>query len=247
MKRALFACAISVLGVGCGQSAVQTARSADKATVAAEKVDVALAPMAEAPPPQTSRMRAPGDFVVYRFSGSYRDAPVTLTQKVVSREGGYLTVDVTLDEGGAQQRLRLRMSDEGPRAGELLSVAKLEGDVQVPLGIAAYGQLMNDVVLSADENSGIVDATTMLVDVGGDDLYCDVTSYQVRVGAHDAVMTTVSSDEFAWGHVAGEIATFDGSLLYKAEIVDIGSGTGAEVAASEDSEIYESDYDHFEE
>lgn len=185
--------------------------------------------------------------MVYRFSGSYREAPVTLTQRVVAREHGYLVVDVTIAERGAQERLRLRIGDSGARKGELVSVAKLEGDVQVPFGVNAYGQLMNDIVLSADENTGLVDASTAVVDVGGNALYCDVTKYRVRVGAHDALMTTLSSEQFDWGHVGGEISTQEGKLLYKAEIVELGTSNGRHVAAQEGLEIYEDDYEHFEE
>jgi hypothetical protein len=102
-------------------------------------------------------------------------------------------------------------------------------------------------MLSADENAGLVDATRSTIDVAGRPLHCDVSSYRVRVGAHDAVMTTLSSDEFAWGHVGGEISTLDGKVLYKAEIVDIGSKNTSRVATQEDIEIYEDDYEHFEE
>lgn len=247
MKRALVASAISLFAIGCGHPAVKPATSSVPVH-AQPKVDVVLPATAPAATARTpSRMREPGDFVVYRFSGSYRESPVTLTQQVVSREHGYLIVDVTVDERGARQLLRLRIAEGGERKGELVSVARLEGKVQVPFGVAAYGQLMNEIVLSADENAGLVDATTMLVNVDGDDLYCDVTAYRVRVGAHEAVMTTVSSEEFKWGHVGGEIATSDGKLLYKAEIVDIGANANNQVAAQEDIEIYEDDYDHFEE
>lgn len=247
MKRAFVASAISLLSIGCGHPVMEPAVSSAPVNEQ-RKVDVVLpaqAPGATASAP--TRMREPGDFVVYRFSGSYRESPVTLTQQVVNKEHGYLIVDVSVDERGARQRLRLRIADEGEKKGELVSVARLEGRVQYPFGVAAYGQLMNDIVLSADENAGLVDATTMLVNVNGSDLYCDVTSYRVRVGVHDAVMTTVSSDEFKWGHVGGEIATTDGRLLYKAEIVDIGAHANSQVAAQEDIEIYEDDYDHFEE
>lgn len=249
MKRLLLAAwSIPLLSLGCGQPpAMNPTRVAPAEVRPRDAVDVELPAKIDESTQTSVRMREPGDFVVYRFSGSYRDTPITLTQQVVGYAHGYLHVDVTVDEAGAQQRLRLRIGADGERKGELISVAKLEGDVQVPFGVVAYGNLMNDIVLSADENAGLVDATRMAVDVVGNELYCDVSSYKVRVGAHDAVMTTVSSDDFAWGHVGGEIATTDGKVLYKAEIVDIGKGKNTEVATQEDIEIYENDYDHFEE
>ncbi len=249
MKLFLAASSIALLTMGCGQPVMKPSVHPPAQVSERQKVDVTLPSQSEvAKERKTSvRMREPGDFVVYRFSGSYRETPLLLTQQVVGYEHGYLLVDVTVDDAGAQQRLRLRMGDTGERKGELISVARFEGSVQVPFGVVAFGQLMNEIMLSADENQGLVDATRMVVDVAGQELFCDVSSFRVRVGAHEAVLTTVSSDDFAWGHVAGEIATPDGSVLYKAEIVDIGGGANGQVATQEDIEIYEDDYDHFEE
>jgi hypothetical protein len=251
MKRVILAASsMALLSLGCGHPVMHpSVPPAEIQEKSREQIDVSLPSKddVEDKSKTSVRMREPGDFVVYRFSGSYRETPVRLTQQVVGYEHGYLLVDVTVDDSGAQQRLRLRIGSKGERKGELISVARFEGAVQVPFGLVAYGQLMNDIVLTADENEGLVDATRTVVDVAGNDLYCDVSSFRVRVGAHDAVMTTVSSDEFAWGHVGGEIATTDGNVLYKAEIVDIGAGSNARVATQEDIEIYEDDYDHFEE
>lgn len=250
MKRVLLAASsISLLSLGCGSPVMNPSVTPSSAEVRERApIDVALPVKPEAAAANKSvRMREPGDFVVYRFSGSYRETPVTLTQQVVGEEHGYLLVDLTVDDSGTQQHLRLRIGAEGPRKGELISVARFEGSVQVPYGLVAYGHLMNEIILTADENDGLVDATRAVVDVAGVDLYCDVSSFKVRVGAHEAVMTTVSSDEFAWGHVGGKIATADGNVLYKAEIVDIGAGSNRRVATQEDIEIYEDDYDHFEE
>ena len=43
-----------------------------------------------------------GDYVVYRFSGSFRKptpTPLTLTQRVLGRDGNVRPLEVVLDEG----------------------------------------------------------------------------------------------------------------------------------------------------
>ena len=234
----LAATSLSFLGLGCAPPVMTPVLEPAPAVTQPPMVDAVLTPDAK---PIAANMRAPGDFVIYRFSGSYREAPITLSQRVVKREHGYLVVDVKIDDGGSQQRLRLRIGDEGTeRAGELVSVARLIGNVQHPFGKAAFDELMNGIMLTADENEGLIDTASMVIDIAGDKLPCTVSSYRVRVGAHDAVMTTLSSPAFAWGHVGGEIATSDGRLLYKAEIVDLGGpGMTESVAVQADLDAYD--------
>jgi hypothetical protein len=251
MKRTLVAAStIALLSLGCGHTTAPGVAAPPSPVAAKPQLEVAL-PRAKTTAPPASpglSLSEPGDFVVYRFSGSYREAPVTLTQRVVGRENGLFILDVTIDREGGQQRLRLRIGAEGERQGELVSVAELEGSVQRPFGVAAYEQLMNDIVLGADENVDQVSRADVTIDVAGHPVACTKTTYRVRVGAHEAYMTTISSPQFPWGHLGGDISTIDGKVLYKAEIVDAGDARrDGHVAAQEDEpEIYEDDYDHFE-
>jgi hypothetical protein len=45
-----------------------------------------------------------GDYVVYRFSGSFSEKPVTLREQVVSRESGRVTIDVHATRGREERR-----------------------------------------------------------------------------------------------------------------------------------------------
>src|SRR4051812_35395747 len=62
------------------------------------KADVGGEAIAEAAGAATGA-RMPGDFVVYRFSGAFRKAPLTLTEKVVARSGAIVTIDFIALEG----------------------------------------------------------------------------------------------------------------------------------------------------
>jgi hypothetical protein len=220
MKRILLsACTLSLL-VGCGRGLPSETPS--KVARSHDRLDVVLPEAHHEPEISMAVMQEPGDFVVYRFSGSYRDTPVTMTQRVVARDRHEVVVDVTIDSNGEVQRLRMRIDNSSKGRGELISVARLEGQVQRPFGIAAYEKLMGEIVLSADENEGLIGSRDVLVDIGGSELAATKTSYRVRVGAHEAVMHTVSSNAFGWGDLGGEIATPDGKVLYKAELLDVG-------------------------
>jgi hypothetical protein len=167
-------------------------------------------------------LRQPGDYVVHRFSGSYRKQSVTLTQRVIERQGNHLILDITIDDGRSATKLRARIDDSGGNGGELMSVARLDGNVQRPFGVPAFEKLMNELVLGVDDNQGIIDSRPVTVHLPNGELACTRTSYRVRVGARDAIMRTIASEGFAWGDVGGEITTTDGKLIYKAEVIDIG-------------------------
>jgi len=233
MKRILLtATSLSLAGLGCGTAAVapNVTTAQPPSTVIPAKVAIDLP---EAKAAKTLTMREPGDYVTYRFSGSYRNAPVSLTRQVVERSDDRIVVDVTIDDGPLQHRLRLRVADDG----ELLSVAKLEGTVQRPFGILAYEMLMNEITLSADDNAGMVDSSNATLDIAGVPLAVTLTTYRVRVGEQDAILKTAVADQISFGDVGGEIRTVEGELLYQAEIVDIGHGEHG-IASFDDEDLY---------
>lgn len=172
----------------------------------------------------TKETRKPGDFVVYRFSGSFRKAPLTLTERVVAREGAALVIDMTLaDDAGRKDELRVRFSEAPASRGDVISVARVDGGAERPATIEAYEALMAEVALAADQNEALLGTEDTTVDVGGTALPCRRTSYQVKVGKRQATMRTLESDAFAWGDLGGEITTKDGTVLYRAEILEVGS------------------------
>ena len=232
-RTAVILSSLSLLALGCAGPAMQPAVT----TAAATKIDLVLPAPAAADATATAfGLDVPGSYVVYRLSGSYRESPVTVTQRLVAQTGERTVVDVLIDDGGKQQRLRLRLGN----GGEIVSVARLEGDVQTPFGVAAYEQLMAELMLVADENRGVIGSTGVVLEVDGSQLAATKTSYDVRVGAHQAVLSTFAARAFPWGHVGGEIATADGHVLYKAEVIDVGNEVlEASVAAHQDEDLYE--------
>ena len=182
-------------------------------------------------PPSTSELEQglqAGDYVVYRFSGSFRKAsssPLTLTERVLGREGRVLALELVLDDGAKKQTLHIHKDSTPGAAHEVFDVTRIEAGNERPATVDAYEAMMAKTVLAADQNEEQLGTETTNVLLGGKTLTCQKTSYRVRVGKLVATMSTVASDAFPWGDVAGDITTLEGQVLYRVEVVDAGART----------------------
>jgi hypothetical protein len=258
MKRFLLtASVLTLVGLGCSHKVMQpgsvtpdqeqTSESDAAATGPSEPkpVDAALPAGEQATvDPNAMPRRNPGDFVVYRFSGSYRKSPVTLTQRVLERKEGVLVVDVTLEDEGKRDQLRLRVHDVPGESDDVLSVARVEAGVLKPFGVAAYEALMAKTMLSVDRNEALIKSDDATIRVGKRYFDCVESSYRIRTGDTSATMTTLESSTFAWGDLGGQIQSADGAILYKAEVIDYGSAgsSPAGVVAAHADEDFDDDY-----
>jgi hypothetical protein len=187
------------------------------ATPSADAIAVAVAPEAALPAQKT------GDYVVYRFSGSYRKTPLTLTQRVIDVKGTIVVVEYTLKDAARKRTARVTL-DKSPNAKrEIVKIARVDGAKESPMTAAELDALMAETVLAADENESTLGTENVKMAVGGKSLDCTKTSYRVVVGKRKATMSTVTSAGFAWGDVGGEIRGDDGKLLYRVEVVEAGN------------------------
>ena len=189
--------------------------------------------MADLNAPET-RGRTPGDFIVYRFSGSFRKTPLTLSERVIAKKGTLLTIDLSADDDGKKTELRLTVDEAGGK-NEVLRVSRLSGGVEKSATLDSYERLMATTVLAADENEALLGKEEITLDLGGSPLPCRKTSFRVRVGKKHATMHTIESDGFAWGDVGGEITTTAGKTLYRAEILELGHSDPAKGNAVADA------------
>jgi hypothetical protein len=237
---------LSTLAVGCGRAAVQPqAQAPSSKTAQAKAPEAALSEekgseLTEAAAPAAAQApgRAPGDFVVHRFSGTFREAPITLTQRIVAREGDLLVIDMTLEEGSSKQVIRVRMDDSPEKRGEVVSVARLDGAREKPASVELYDEVMAKTVLAADQNEEVLGSEALTVDVGGAPMQAQKTSYRVKLGKLRATLKTVQSDSFAWGDLSGEITTASGDVVYRAELVEAGRGDAPKPPVVAQSEEY---------
>jgi hypothetical protein len=216
---------LSVFTFGCGHSLMQPV-AAEGELLPSEPAAASAAP---APIPDyaegTATPRSLGDFATYRFSGSYRATPVTVSYRVIDRDYESLVLDVTVESDGAPERFRLSMSDGTAGASEILSVARLIDDAEQPIAIAEYEALMQQTVAPIEHNDEQLDTTDHELRIGDQTVPCTQASYRVIAAGEQATMTVFESASFAWGDLGGEITSADGEVLYKAEIIDLGGAS----------------------
>jgi hypothetical protein len=224
LSTALTACA------GAGAGAIMATGRDVAVSAAISPARVSASASAPTPPHASARelgLRA-GDFVVYRFSGSFRKgaaAPLLLTQRVIGRDGGVISLEIVLEDGKKQEMLRVRKDATPGSAEEVFDVTRVEGGIARSASVDAYAALMGKTVLAADQNEAELGAEETSVRLGDQTLRCRKTSYRVRVGKHLATMSTIESNGFPWGDVGGDITTADGQVLYRVEVVEAGNAT----------------------
>ncbi len=232
MNRTLLTLAfVSLVATGCGRAAL-TAHTATpstpKSVVAASEEDAKEEKVAEDDAQKSDVEEAPqrkiGDYVIYRFSGSYRETPIVMSERVIDRQGSRVVMAVVLDEGGVKQELRLTIDESKAAQGDVISVARVEGGVETPMSVDEYEALLANTSLAADENEAELGAEDVLLDIDGSKLPCRKTSYKVRIGKSSATMATLESKVFPWENLGGEITTDSGKVLYRAEVVEAGHG-----------------------
>ena len=171
-----------------------------------------------------------------------RVEPATLTERVIAKEGTVLTVDFTLAEtvatpkGAATKELTLRakIDTKSGGRGDVFDVTRIDTKGSAPATVADWEAMMAKTVVVADANEQTFGTEEVSVKVGAKTVSADKTTYKVLIGDKTATMSITQSDGFVWGDLAGEIVTEDGSVLYRAEIVESGSAPGAFVATDDD-------------
>ena len=167
--------------------------------------------------------RAPGDFVTFAFSGSYRKAQLRLTERVVARDAGSITIDFSFKDADKTETLRVKTATTGAHRGDVLSVERVAANgATKPATREAFEARIAETVAVADSNDALLDETTTKITVGARDLAGTLATYRVKVGDKTATLRTFTADGFQWGDAGGEIKTADGKVFYKAELVDIG-------------------------
>jgi hypothetical protein len=181
----------------------------------------------------TAPMQKPGDYVVYRFSGSFRKAPLTLTERVLEAKRGSLRLELVFENGKTKRVVRATYDRTPGAVREIVDATRVDTQgAEHPMTGDEIESMMAETALAADANEASLGTESVTVDLGGQSLKCDKASWRVVIGKHKAIMTALTSDAFPWSDVGGEIKTDDGKVLYHAEVVDTGSSAPA-VAQSE--------------
>ncbi len=241
MNRTLLTFAMaSLLATGCARANLAPTAATPASARAAKTLARDAAADAEKAAPEAAASEAAevtgarkaGDFIVYRFSGSFRKAPLTLTERVIERRGALLTVDILAEVGETKRQLRVKIDEASAAKNDVVEVSVIENGTETPASLEVYEALLAETSLAADENEAMLGAEDAMLDVGGAPLPVRKTSYRVRVGKKQATLRTVESEGFAWGDLGGEITAGNGKVLYRAEVVELGHSDPAKVTAT---------------
>ncbi len=216
MKRSLLALALLAAGLGCASTRV-TSTSAPAVELPADKAPRKWDPNGvEA----TIDPRKPGDFVVFRISGSFREGVAYVSERVVEREGAIVVIDYTLHEPNRVPET-LRVSFDAVSS-EVFDVAMVTKGGLRPAPAGAYERLRAKTVLSANQNEGLLFVEPLSISVLGNPIAAERASWLVSIGTDKATLRVTDSEAFAWGALEGEIRTMDGDLVYRAELIEVG-------------------------
>jgi hypothetical protein len=178
---------------------------------------------------QSTDTRNVGDWVTTEFAKA-DGKPMTVQQRVLSRDGAASVIEVVIKDAKSSQTFRMRM--QTTRAGEqVLDVTKLENGTEHATTLAAYEAAMAKTVPSVDRNEGMLDHEPVTVDLGTRKIEAVRTTYKVIVAGKPATMSVIHNDGFAWGDLGGEIVTETGKKVYSTKVVEAGSAP-AEASAS---------------
>jgi hypothetical protein len=187
------------------------------------------------PTPVAKADKAPGDsrkvgeFSVHRFSGSYQKDPLTMTEEVVANEDGRWVIDYTFEEQSGTTKLRVLFD---PQTDSVVRVSKLDGTKQVVMPLSAYQNMIDRTTFAADSNDGQIASARGTCLVGPSELDCETKSYKVWVGEKQATLNVSRSKSVPDGDVAGDITASDGTVIYRSELVEMGSATSPKLGVA---------------
>jgi hypothetical protein len=180
-----------------------------------------------------------GDVWVHRFSGTYRNSALTLREEVVGQKDGQLLVDFILDEEGKETHLRVTMALPSEH---IVTVAKVVGGAVIPVAMTEFDAMMEKTTFAPDQNAGRLAASSETCLVGKEELDCDISEYKVLLGEQEGTLRVLRNEELK-RDISGEIAAVDGTILYKAELLEMERGTEVPTLPNEGVALKSVDFD----
>lgn len=171
---------------------------------------------------------AAGDFVAYRYSGSYRKEPITLTEKVLSKEGNKLCILVVWKSGAETRTWKQFVTDTAyNRTNNIVDrLVLVENGIEKELpnreNVDLF-RLYDGTFLMPQRPPELVKEEVKSVSVCGRQYNCRVKTYRTRVSGQRATMTVAESADFTWTTVYSRYEALHGGVLYSAEVTGCGS------------------------
>ena len=226
MERIALALALPLMMFGCAAHHATPVAEAPLAFHATHVVPMTFDSIDDENPyiARSNDARGVGDWIATSFVTNGK--PITVRQRVLSRDGAMSVTEVAITDGAKTQTFRL--CSETTRAGEHpLDVTKVENGIEHATTMAAYEAALQKTVPNVERNDGTIDVEPVTLDVAGRKIEAVRTTYKVVASGKAATMSVVHSDAFAWGDLGGDIVTDTGKTLYSTKVVDMGGATRA--------------------
>ena len=156
--------------------------------------------------PETSKYEV-GDYVVYKYYGSYRPEPVILTEKILSKAGNKLEILVDWKSGKERRSWKQFVTDTPfNRKNNIIDrLVRIENGKETELpnkdNLDVF-KLYEGTYLMPQRSPRLVKEEKTTVTIGKDSYPCRTRVYKTRVMGSHAEMTVTDSEEFKWTHVS---------------------------------------------
>ncbi len=174
-----------------------------------------------------TRYRA-GDFVVYRYRGTFAPAPVVLREEVLAQDGNHLRIQVTAQRGAASRRWVQVLTDTPEnQKNNVVDELWTEGDGGLVRldnkGNADLIDLYSWTLPPCDGPPKPRDKAERSIEIASTRHECTCETASITCGGHGQRMETCECPDFLWTHASGSIrSTEDDSVLWQVEVVDAG-------------------------
>ena len=156
--------------------------------------------------PETSKYEV-GDYVVYKYYGSYRPEPVILTEKILSKAGNKLEILVEWKSGKESRSWKQFVTDTPfNRKNNIIDrLVKIENGRETELpnkdNLDVF-KLYEGTYLMPQHSPRLVRDEKAAVTIGKDSYLCRTRVYKTKVLGRRADMTVTDSEEFKWTNVS---------------------------------------------
>jgi hypothetical protein len=205
--------ALALAGCGAEQSAAVAPRLP---SIDAVPLTLAALPAVDAVDPVARHV---GDFTVHVVSGSFRNHPAVLTERVVARDGDDWVIEYKLEDDDGTRLLRVTTDPNG----EVTHVAIVVDGDETPGTVADYEAFMASASVTPDENDGLTASTKGTCMMGPSELDCETKSYRVLLGDQEVKLGITGSRAVPGLDLAGEITAADGTVIYRSVLVERGN------------------------
>lgn len=170
-----------------------------------------------------------GDFVVYRYAGSFSPAEVTLREEIERRDGNRLHILVTIRKGSEERRFVQVVTDtpENQKAERIDELYRVEGEQRVRLEneenadlYALYGWTLPPEPAGPPTDVSKVETQVQL---GGASFTCTEERGRMSIDGAEHAFRFASCPSFLWKNGPAEIGPEDAQTpLWKREVIRFG-------------------------